>query len=114
MTDPNRFKLNRGPLFRENKKTNEKAPDWKGHIELDAALLQKLVQLYKDRKPIKLEVSGWDSTSNKGASYIGLQVKEPYERAESREQAPPRRAEPAPRQHVSSRRHDPLADDIPF
>jgi uncharacterized protein (DUF736 family) len=110
MTDPNRFKLNRGPLFRENKKTNEKAPDYRGTLELDAALGSALVKMYKDRVPIKLEVSGWDSTSNKGTRYIGLQVQVPFEKTGQAPAERPRQPEPSPR-----RDRNVLDDpDLPF
>ena len=55
-------KDNSGVLFRY-KKSNDRQPDFRGEAMVNGK---------------KIEISGWNRTSDKGTEYVGLIFKEPY------------------------------------
>jgi len=59
---------NSGALFRNDKKGNEKAPDYKGNINVDG---------------VEKQLAAWIRTSKKGTKYMSLAVSEPYQPKEA-------------------------------
>ena len=80
-------KPNKGTLWPNDYKTDEKHPDWKGDIFLDQALLRRLLN---GEPLLKLSISGWDNTSS-GKKRISIQASEPFKPAQS-----PRPVQPPP------------------
>lgn len=66
-----------GILF-VNKAQNDKAPSFKGDIELSAEVVKFLVENLRAGKPAKLELAGWNKTSSKGTQFISLKLSKPY------------------------------------
>lgn len=68
-----------GALF-PNNKTNPKAPDYDGTLELDEELINYIYSKYKkNAEEIKLELSGWKRQAQKsGKSYLSLKPSIPY------------------------------------
>ena len=62
-----------GALFKANNKTNDKAPDYSGSIDVDEDLMT-LVQAGHE----KIQLSGWLKTSKSGKKYISIRVSAPY------------------------------------
>jgi uncharacterized protein (DUF736 family) len=87
--------LNSGALFTNNNKTSDKAPDFKGDIELDSELVGQLAAAMRDGKPMKLDLAGWRRTSSKGTTFLSVKVSKPYERTGGSTSAP-RQASKAP------------------
>ena len=67
-------KPNKGTLWPNDYKTDEKHPDWKGDIFLDQAMLRRLLS---GEPLLKLSVSGWDNASG-GKKRISIQASEPF------------------------------------
>lgn len=68
-----------GILF-ANKKQSDKAPDFKGEVELSAEVVKYLIDNLKGGKPAKLDLAGWHRTSAKGTQFISLKASKPYVR----------------------------------
>jgi len=77
---------NSGALFRNDKKGNDKAPDYKGNAKVSG---------------VTLELAAWLQTSQKGTKYMSLKFQEPRQRDDD----PPAQSATA---------DDPLDDSIPF
>ena len=77
--------LDSGALFLNNRKTNEKAPDWKGDIELSTDVVSYLVKQLKEGQPAKLDFAGWNRTSSKGTNFLSVKVSAPFQ---AKQQAP--------------------------
>ena len=78
-------KPNKGTLWPNDYKTDEKHPDWKGDIFLDQALLRRLLN---GEPLLKLSISGWDNTSS-GKKRISIQASEPFKSTQPPKPAPP-------------------------
>jgi uncharacterized protein (DUF736 family) len=63
-------KPGQGAIFK-NKKTNDKAPDYRGSVNIDG----------KD-----WEISGWSKQTKTGDGYLSISVKEPYNKGAAVEQ----------------------------
>jgi len=71
-------------LFKQTEKSNEKAPDQTGTLEIQRSQLPAFVNWLRNQKPeqnyagddvVKLRVAGWDTTSEKtGRSYLSGRV----------------------------------------
>jgi uncharacterized protein (DUF736 family) len=72
---------NSGAIFRNRDKTNDKAPDWRGDVELDTDLLKALIAVAKSRQPIKLSIAGWEKEGNKAGTFVSLKVEIPRAKA---------------------------------
>lgn len=59
---------NSGVLFKNDKKGNEKAPDYKGKINVDG---------------VEKQLAAWIKTSQKGVKFMSLAVSEPYQPKEA-------------------------------
>lgn len=82
---------NSGAIFRNRDKSNDRAPDWRGDVELDAELLKSLIAVAKARQPIKLSIAGWEKEGNKAGTFISVKVEMPRAKAapEARPKASP-------------------------
>jgi hypothetical protein len=95
---------NRGVLFSNDKKGNENAPDFKGHITVTADMVGRQVDL-----------ACWKQTSAAGNPYMSLSVSEPFKPQAQGEpsnfnQAP---AQPKP-SNVSQAPAQSYEEEIPF
>ena len=77
---------NRGALFRNNKKENDKQPDYTGVINVDG---------------VEKRLAAWLRESSKGTKYMSIAVSDPL----------PPQDEPA---SARNEQMQPLADAIPF
>lgn len=83
-----------GALFINRNKTNEKAPDLSGDVEINMDTLKVLVELAKKNQPLKMRMAGWVKEGKNGKFY-SIQL------SESKQQDKPK---PKPA----------FDDDIPF
>lgn len=97
---------NSGVLWNNKRKTSQSHPDFTGSLELDADLLRQLIELARENKPIKMDLSGWKKQSQAAGTFLSITAKKAWEKDT---QAPARQA-PPPRQQ-SSFDDD---DSIPF
>lgn len=68
-----------GALF-QRKKLKANHPDLGGELVLDMDAFNCLCEQYKANQPLKLELSGWTKTSQKGVQYLSLSAKRPWEK----------------------------------
>jgi len=68
---------NRGILFRQTEKKSEKAPDYKGKVNVDGR---------------DLELAGW-IREGKSGKFLSLKVSEPFKKGEKAEKAPAKPAQ---------------------
>jgi hypothetical protein len=88
-----------GALFVNKNKKNERAPDLSGDMELKPEDFEKLMDMYKSKKPIMLRAAAWIKEGRAGKFYsMTLSPKEEYTQGGGRNE---------------SRRND-MDDDIPF
>jgi uncharacterized protein (DUF736 family) len=62
-------KNNSGALFKNDKKANEKAPDYKGKCVVDG---------------VEKEVAAWVKEAKNGNKYLSLQFSEPYKKPDNK------------------------------
>lgn len=58
-----------GALFINRNKTNEKAPDLSGDVEINMDTLKALVELAKKQQPLKMRMAGWVKEGKNGKFY---------------------------------------------
>ena len=58
-----------GALFINRNKTNEKAPDLSGDVEINMETLKALVELAKKNEPLKMRMAGWVKEGKSGKFY---------------------------------------------
>jgi hypothetical protein len=58
-----------GALFINRNKTNEKAPDLSGDVEINMETLKVLVELAKKNEPLKLRMAAWVKEGKSGKFY---------------------------------------------
>ncbi len=58
-------KLNSGAIFKNDKKTSDKAPDYKGKVNVNGK---------------EMEISMWINQSQKGIKYFSVSFQEPYKK----------------------------------
>lgn len=58
-----------GALFINRNKTNEKAPDLSGDVEINMDTLKVLVELAKKNQPLKMRMAGWVKEGKNGKFY---------------------------------------------
>lgn len=58
-----------GALFINRNKTNEKAPDLSGDVEINMETLKVLVELAKKNEPLKLRMAAWVKEGKNGKFY---------------------------------------------
>lgn len=88
-----------GALFPNRNKTNERAPDLSGDLELSMDQLKILVALAKRNEPLKLRMAAWSKEGRSGRFY-SVTLSENKQQGDSR---------PAPK-----KRDDFDDSDIPF
>jgi len=84
-----------GALFRNNRKTNEKQPDWTGNVVTPNGE--------------ELTISLWVRTSSKGTEYLSAAISEPFKKADNGKSETPK-SKPM----VNSADLTPKDDDLPF
>lgn len=58
-----------GALFINQNKTNEKAPDLSGDVEISMDMLKHLVDLAKRNQPLKMRMAAWVKQGQRGKFY---------------------------------------------
>lgn len=84
-----------GSLFKNDKKGNDKAPDYRGKV--------------LDPTGKEWELSAWVRESASGTKYMSLSCKEPYRKEQATDGPPPVSATPQQRPA-----NVPVQDDLPF
>jgi uncharacterized protein (DUF736 family) len=82
-----------GALFANDRKTNDKQPDYRGNLEISVDLLKLLVEQHKGQGKINMDIAGWKKTSKSGTTFLSLKADKPYKKEES---------------------SSPASDDVPF
>jgi uncharacterized protein (DUF736 family) len=94
-------KPNSGYLWPNDKKTEDKHPDFRGDSVIDKRLLMDLIS--KGDDPVKISVSAWNSTAKDGRAYYYLSFSEPF--------VPTKKAEPPKAEPQAEPEDD---EDVPF
>jgi hypothetical protein len=93
-----------GVLFGNDRKTNDRQPDYTGTLDFDREVVMDLYnQLQSGTEQPKASLSGWRKTSKNGKPFLSLKASITSERRQGGQrsyQAPPQRND--------------LNDDIPF
>lgn len=63
-----------GVMFYETRKKNDRAPDLKGHIEVDQAMLDRLQAVIRESVDgrAKIDIGAWRKTSHTGKDFLSL------------------------------------------
>jgi len=69
-------KVNTGSLWKNDKKTEDKHPDYRGDAVLDKAMLQELIA--KGEDPVTISVSLWKNKTKAGQPYLGVSFQKPF------------------------------------
>jgi hypothetical protein len=100
------FPKSKGALFLNSDKAGEKHPDLRGHLHITPEQIQMLIAMGQAGGDVKLQVAGWQRTSQAGAAYIYIEgeayMKQPTQQAQGgyvqpQQQAP---AQMMPQQQV--------------
>jgi len=94
-----------GVIFPNDRKANDRAPDFTGIIDIDQALCSEIADQLRANPRAKLEVAGWRKSKN-GKEFVSLRLQPPY----GRRSAPPQQ-QGQPQQSPAPSISD---DDIPF
>jgi len=82
-----------GVLFANDRKQNDKQPDYTGNLEIDAeTVLDLYQQLQSGGDHPKVNLVGWRKTSKSGKTFLSVKVsvmRERTQQAATRYQAPP-------------------------
>ena len=68
----------RGVLFINDKRSNDKQPNLTGNIELSRSTLDYLNAVAVEQSPLKLSVAAWKKEGKNG-SFFSLRLTEPYD-----------------------------------
>ena len=71
-----------GALFANDRKTNERAPDYRGNLEISRDLLKILVEQAKAGEKINMDIAGRKKSSKSGSTFISVKADKPYKKAE--------------------------------
>jgi uncharacterized protein (DUF736 family) len=71
-----------GALFANDRKTNDKQPDYRGNLEISVDLLKLLVEQHKGGEKISMDVAGWKKTSKSGTMFLSIKADKPYKKEE--------------------------------
>lgn len=86
----------RGALFVNSRKEKDTHPDHRGNLELDRDLIKELVNQVNNGEQFgKMEVVGWNKSSDRAGNYISLSANKPYVKPDD-QPAPQRAPQPAP------------------
>ncbi len=72
-----------GVLFANNRKSNPKAPDINGKLEIDRATLEYLVECRDRGGKLEMALAGWRRQMKTGGEYFSLKAQPPRNLAES-------------------------------
>lgn len=89
----------RGALFKNDKKGNEKAPDYKGSMQV---------------KGVKYDLAAWLQTSQRGQKYMSLKLELPRQQGGAGAAPAPVETAPAPTAEDFGMTPGSDPDDIPF
>lgn len=78
-----------GALFKNNQRTNDKAPEYRGDFKLTKELLDGLCHAF-DRGLDKVQIAAWVRDGQKG-KYFSLSISPPYEKPTDRPTGAPER-----------------------
>ena len=67
------YAKSKGVLF-INSTSNTEAPNFKGNIVVTKEQIASLIDLLKKEEEAKLQIAGWNKTSQGGKDYISLQT----------------------------------------
>lgn len=74
----------KGALFKNERKTTEKHPDYTGNFVLTRDLLQAYANQMGSGQEIKVNIAGWIATAKGGGTrYIQLNINAPFEDRQS-------------------------------
>jgi len=71
-----------GALFANDRKTNDKQPDYRGNLEISVDLLKLLVEQHKGQGKINMDISGWKKTTKSGSMFLSIKAGPPYKKEE--------------------------------
>lgn len=73
-------------LFYDDRKRNDRAPDWTGRLTLDIKTIEGLLRDAEDNRDgiAELRVALWETKSRKGQEMMAGSVEEPYDRDDDR------------------------------
>jgi len=72
-----------GALFTNQRKTNDKQPDYRGNLEISVDLLKLMVEQHKGGEKINMDIAGWKKTSKSGTTFLSLKADKPYKKEEN-------------------------------
>ena len=77
----------RGALFVNQRKEKDTHPDHRGNLEIDRDLIKELVNQVNNGEQFgKMEVVGWNKSSDRAGNYISLSASKPYVKPEDQPQ----------------------------
>lgn len=108
-----------GVMFYETRKKNDRAPDLKGHIEVDQAMLDRLQDMIRESAEgrAKIDIGAWRKTSHAGNEFLSLKPQVggvSFARNEKGGYTIKTRTEGPPTVDPAKRGLPNLDDDIPF
>ena len=71
-----------GALFANDRKTNDKQPDYRGNLEISVDLLKLLVEQHKGQGKINMDISGWKKATKSGSTFLSIKASPPYKKEE--------------------------------
>ena len=71
-----------GALFTNQRKTNDKQPDYRGNLEISVDLLKLMVEQHKGGEKINMDIAGWKKTSKSGSMFLSIKAGPPYKKEE--------------------------------
>ena len=80
------YPKSKGVFFLNDRKTNEKHPDLRGHLSITAEQIQTLVQMGQAGLEVKLQVAGWHRVSGEGAAYIYIEGEAYFQQPQQQQQ----------------------------
>ena len=103
-----------GRLFKNEYQNSPNAPQLKGDLEVDTAVLRHLNQMYKNGEPLKMEVAGWRKPLRDGGGFFySLKAQVPYENRKPDNGSVERRADRMLRDEPRERPRQPPRNDYP-
>lgn len=95
-----------GVLFQNDRKQNDRQPDYNGNLEVSREVVDDLVAQVREGidKPV-LDLAGWRKTTKAGKPFLSLRGGVPYKR---------RQGEQQPQQSQRQSHVPDIDDEIPF
>jgi hypothetical protein len=67
---PEKYPQSEGAVFINDRKQNDKHPDWRGHIDITKAQINQLVKMGRAGQKVQLQLALWDRESQGGKEYM--------------------------------------------